>query len=118
MSHITVTYIPTRSRWEARFPWSLAAKDQVKSAGFRFDGTTKVWWTKDEGIAMSMASPEARQAQVERDSAALAASRATDANVKIPAPAGLAYLPFQRAGIAYASNKRAVLIGDEMGRLL
>lgn len=45
----------------------------------------------------------------------LAASRATDSNVEVPVPAGLAYLPYQRAGISYAMNRPHVLIGDEMG---
>lgn len=46
---------------------------------------------------------------------ALAASRATDADVEIPVPDGLAYLPFQKAGIAFAASRPATLVGDEMG---
>ena len=37
------------------------------------------------------------------------------ADVAVPAPAGLAYLPYQKAGIAYATGKPGVLIGDDMG---
>lgn len=47
--------------------------------------------------------------------AALAASRATDSDAVIPVPDGLAYLPYQKAGIAFAMERRHVLIGDEMG---
>lgn len=43
------------------------------------------------------------------------ASRATDAQIAIPAPEGLAYLPYQRAGIAFACQRPASLIADEMG---
>jgi SWI/SNF-related matrix-associated actin-dependent regulator 1 of chromatin subfamily A len=43
------------------------------------------------------------------------ASRATDADVDLPCPEGLAYMPFQKAGIAYALGRPTVLIGDEMG---
>jgi SWI/SNF-related matrix-associated actin-dependent regulator 1 of chromatin subfamily A len=43
------------------------------------------------------------------------ASRATDADVDLPCPEGLAYMPFQKAGISYALGRPAVLIGDEMG---
>lgn len=43
------------------------------------------------------------------------ASRATDAEVDLVAPNGLEYLPFQRAGIAYAMARPGVLFGDEMG---
>lgn len=46
---------------------------------------------------------------------ALAASRATDADVQVPLPDGLALLPYQRAGIAFALKREAVLFGDEMG---
>jgi len=35
--------------------------------------------------------------------------------VDIPAPEGLAYLPFQKAGIVYASNREVTIVGDEMG---
>lgn len=47
--------------------------------------------------------------------AALEASRATDSDRVIPVPDGLAYLPYQRAGIAYAMDRQHALIGDEMG---
>ena len=42
-------------------------------------------------------------------------SRATDADIDIPCPKGLAYLPFQKAGIAYAQKRKSTLIADEMG---
>lgn len=44
-----------------------------------------------------------------------AMSRAVDAQVNIPVPDGLAYLGYQRAGIAFAYGKQATLFGDEMG---
>jgi SWI/SNF-related matrix-associated actin-dependent regulator 1 of chromatin subfamily A len=47
--------------------------------------------------------------------ASVAASRATDAAIDVPAPEGREYLPFQRAGIAYAAARPATLIADEMG---
>jgi len=54
--------------------------------------------------------------------ASLEASRATDAAIDIPVPnrigrngKPLAYLPFQKAGIAYANTRQHCLIGDEMG---
>lgn len=43
------------------------------------------------------------------------ASRATDADVELACPDGLSYLPYQRAGIAYAIGRKGVLFGDEMG---
>jgi SWI/SNF-related matrix-associated actin-dependent regulator 1 of chromatin subfamily A len=46
----------------------------------------------------------------------IADSKATDAYIDIPAPRGLTYLPFQKAGIAFANSRNGrVLIADEMG---
>lgn len=89
--------------------WNLwrAAKDSLKRAGIscgQYKGVWQVcWWTL----------PEAKVTQA-RDKA-LEASRATDADVSIPVPDGLAYLPFQKAGIAYALERPGTYIGDEMG---
>ena len=49
------------------------------------------------------------------DVASIEASQAVSSDMDIPVPAGLEYLPYQRAGIAYAANRPATLIGDEMG---
>src|SRR5574343_34955 len=46
---------------------------------------------------------------------AVAESQATDSILEIPAPAGLEYMPFQKAGIAYASRRMNTLLGDEPG---
>jgi SWI/SNF-related matrix-associated actin-dependent regulator 1 of chromatin subfamily A len=43
------------------------------------------------------------------------ASRRTSADIDLPVPDGLAYLPYQRAGIAFALDRPGVLIADEMG---
>ena len=43
------------------------------------------------------------------------ASRAIDSDIEIPAPAGLEFYPFQKAGIEYASKRAMTLIGDEPG---
>jgi SWI/SNF-related matrix-associated actin-dependent regulator 1 of chromatin subfamily A len=45
----------------------------------------------------------------------LKASKAKDAKLDVPAPEGLAYLPFQRAAIAYALTRDSTLLADEMG---
>ena len=42
-------------------------------------------------------------------------SHAKESDAVIPCPPGLAYLPFQRAGIAYASQRKTALVADEMG---
>jgi hypothetical protein len=113
-----------------RFSAPCAERFAVKAAGFRYNGDG-AWYGTGDAAAKLAAQPgvavteEAR----ERLGAALAAaaeraevearnreaSRAATADVDIPAPAGLAYLPYQRAGIAFAAAKPGVLIGDEMG---
>lgn len=43
------------------------------------------------------------------------ASKALDADIDIPAPKDLQYLPYQRAGIAYATKNNGILLADEPG---
>ena len=91
---------PTPEFWEV---WR-SHKDDLKALGYRVSKYQGKWqvshWT----------TPDA--AEVE---ATVEASRATDATIDIPSPDGLEYLPFQRAGIAYALGRDATLIADEMG---
>jgi SWI/SNF-related matrix-associated actin-dependent regulator 1 of chromatin subfamily A len=42
-------------------------------------------------------------------------SHAVAAAISIPAPEGLEYLGYQKAGIAFALERKGTLIGDEMG---
>ena len=92
-----------------------------KAAGFRWDKERKHWYTIDVAVAGKLAQYAAPEVAVELHAAhaarvaALDASRASDADVDAPAPEGCEYLPFQRAGIAYALARSATLIGDEMG---
>lgn len=104
----------------------------VKECGFRFDRDNARWITRDPkvvaelvslpGVEVTQEAAEAvRQARTEaaeaaiRASVSVIASAATDADIDIPAPEGLSYLPYQRAGIAYALSRKGVLIADEMG---
>ncbi len=45
----------------------------------------------------------------------LQASRARDAEIDVPSPGGLDYLPYQRAAIAFGLDRPNVLCADEMG---
>lgn len=42
-------------------------------------------------------------------------SRAVSSNIEVPCPPGLEYLPYQKAGIAYALQRKDTLVGDEAG---
>ncbi len=96
---------------EYRAAWR-ANKEAMKAVGLSMGPVDRndpqgdweaIWWQPLNG-----------EVAKERD-AAVEASRATDAAVEIPAPDGLAYMPFQKAGIAFATGKSGVLLADEMG---
>lgn len=92
-----------------------------KEAGFNWNPKQKQWWTADPIKAHKLieyAEPETRKmilTKLQQYEDTLSASRALNADIKIPAPEGLEYLPFQKAGIAYALDRPNVLIADEMG---
>jgi len=107
----------------------------LKAAGFLWHGggcwktcvgckenvPLRVWWTAKVENASRLTDYAEGTTKNELEAASagrkatLAASRATDADIQIPAPDGLTYLPFQRAGIAYAMARESTLIADEMG---
>tara|TARA_R100001377_G_scaffold23737_1_gene12843 strand:- start:201 stop:2030 length:1830 start_codon:yes stop_codon:yes gene_type:complete len=67
------------------------------------------------GYAVSKINDDWLVTQMIDDNHAIEQSVATNSDMVIPVPKGLAYLPFQRAGIAYASGRTNTLIADEMG---
>lgn len=100
---------------------SFEEREIPKAAGFRWDPAQKRWWTDQAEKASKLAkyADDSCRAQLEglaaKRAESLQASRATDAAIELPCPAGLAYLPYQRAGIAYGLSREAVLFGDEPG---
>lgn len=96
-------------------------KDIPKTAGMRWNPTKKRWETKSVEIALSLkkyATDDALKHLTEAEeivSERIKYSTAVDANISIPAPGGLKYFGYQKAGIAYAIGNQNVLIGDEMG---
>lgn len=80
-------------------------------------GLTKKWWTPfaekaallvDHADSFALRALQPHLDKVE-------ASKATDSDRELEAPEGLSYLPYQKAGIAYALNRKGTLIADEMG---
>ena len=118
----TLTHIPGPP---AKFIWQgdYHTKDLPKAAGFRWNPTAKHWHTPDPLKAarlLDYADPAAKallSAVESNQDSAIAESRAAApiAPVNVPAPAGLTYMPFQLAGIAYAVARPNTLIADEMG---
>lgn len=117
----TVSVYQQGARWIARASYDQRAIP--KSAGFRWDGLAKVWYTEDSSVAAKIATPEAAaelaQAAQEREAArerAIVASREERrAGLVLRAPEGLAYLPYQEVGIAEAITRTSILLADEMG---
>jgi len=113
----------------AKYPF--ADKHVPKEAGFWWHGggcrntciacknglPLKRWWTpKPEVAGKLIADADAlAKAALATHMKALEMSRAADADIEPPCPEGLAYLPYQNAGIAYAMHRKNVLIADEMG---
>lgn len=94
---------PTEDFWQL---WR-ASKSELKAEGYSLSKQDGKWEVCHWG-ALPKEVLEEREANREL-------SKATDAEVDVPSPEGLDYLPYQRAGIAFASDKVATLIGDEMG---
>ncbi len=98
-----------------------------KDARFRWDPAQKRWWTDKIEHAATLTQYAADgvraellahfNAQAAEKAENVAASRAAEATVDftVPAPDGLSYLPYQRAGIAFMLGKPHALLADDMG---
>lgn len=81
----------------------------------------RFWWTPDPAKAALLAAhadatcrEELHGVGAEREQKRQE-SMALDANVEIPAPPGLKYMPFQKAGIAAMHRRESVLLSDSPG---
>jgi len=116
-----ITVVDGPGRTEARFPYNPGLVQLVKQLGCRWDPAGKVWWTDKPAVATKLRElgggdleRKVEQLNSERVQA-VEASRAKDSDIEIPCRDGLAYLPYQRAGIAYGMEREGVLFGDDMG---
>ena len=116
--------------WSRDHPYWDDIKNAVKSIdGRKFDKSRKCWTVPHEPLAakgvlgaleyfagtVDREALDVLQALHTRGHESKTMSRATHADVQVPCPEGLSYMPFQLAGIAYAMAHENVLIGDEMG---
>lgn len=102
---------PTEAFWTV---WR-ANKEEAKKAGYLVTKEGTAWVVKHFELVDLEKHREAEQKAREAAIAAAQLSRATDADVALPVPEGLSYLGYQKAGIAFAMDRDAALIGDEMG---
>jgi SWI/SNF-related matrix-associated actin-dependent regulator of chromatin subfamily A-like protein 1 len=73
-------------------------------------GERVAWKQGEKRVAHAACTEEGKEI-----AAQVLASRAKDSRIILEAPEGKEYLPFQKAGIAYALGRSRVLIADEMG---
>lgn len=96
-------------------------KDIPKEAGMRWDSTARVWYSTKLEVAKKLIeyADEECKKQIEKIEneikQKIEESKATDIDIQIPAPQGLDYFGYQKAGISYASKRDVTLIADEMG---
>ncbi len=91
------------------------------AAGFVWNKLAQVWWTTDYVAAKRLIedADESAIAEIKKQEKEAEQSReasvAQDAEIDIPVPDGLNYLGYQKAGIAFALQRKGTLIADEMG---
>lgn len=102
-------------------------KDYVSQSGYRHNNDTcyacklqvpdKTFYTTsiDEAYSLAEFADDEVKEVFRKWQATIDQSRATDANIIIPAPKGLKPFNYQKAGIAWALERKGSLIGDEMG---
>lgn len=80
----------------------------AKDAGMRWDAAGRRWYSADVKVAKKLSryadaeTLAALEASEKKVAEKIQESAATDADIAIPAPEGLQYMPFQKAGIAFA----------------
>lgn len=105
-------------------------KDFPKDAGFNWNGPLKAWTTSSYVLVTNILEDlakhkypfttapafdyqkdiaEARLEEIKAEASKIAS------DFKVPAPAGLDYLPYQKAGIEFVAKHKNALICDEMG---
>jgi len=100
---------------------SYEDRNVPKNAGFEFDRILKRWQTPsiDKAILLlDFAVGDAKDALEQRqriEDNMVEASMALETDTEYWHPEGLAYLPFQRAGIEFMLNTKDCILADDMG---
>lgn len=106
-------------------PSLVSAVKQIP--GRRFNPEKKNWiapiesaievsqFISDNGFTANEATQEILKQHINKANTILEESKAVSAEIEIPKPEGLEYLPYQKAGIQFALNRSNTLFGDQMG---
>ena len=110
------------------FECTYDEKEVPKGQRFWWDKRRKYWWTDniDKAVKLVKYADDSVRSELEEYVAKIEAveemSRSTEIDIDIPAPEGLEYFGYQKAGIWFAHGedrpeqyRNAAIIGDEMG---
>lgn len=92
---------------------AISDKHHAKAAGFEWSIANQRWETGRHDAAAQLRHCFDEQAA--HLAARSEASRAVDAPITVPAPAGKSYLGYQRAGVSFLLANENALLADEMG---
>jgi SWI/SNF-related matrix-associated actin-dependent regulator 1 of chromatin subfamily A len=113
-------FIKDYDRYE--FHGSYDERHIPKRAGFSWDSSSKVWWTKSTYKASLLldhtddACLRRIKTEIKKQRASLLLSRSQGSSVSVSKkPEDLEYFPFQKVGIQYAASRPNTLIADQMG---
>ena len=102
-----------------RYEWVGSYEDRLlaKNAGFHWDGLNKVWYTYEESTAYKLREYMVNKEpnEIDLSDPDISASYAIESNFFPPVPEDLSYRNYQRAGIAYMSQRYSALLADPMG---
>jgi SWI/SNF-related matrix-associated actin-dependent regulator 1 of chromatin subfamily A len=110
-----------------KFPYApeivQAIKDRFSQSDRTWNPELKFWtvktslaqYVKDFGVEFGFDMPSEIEDLIEKANKTKQASKATNSNLVIPAPEGLDYLPYQKAGIEWCTTRDHALVADEMG---
>ncbi len=111
-----------------KFAYNPTLVSAVKNIpGRRFNPEEKNWTVpKESAIEISQfisdnkftaneLTQEVIKKHINKANSILEESKAVSAEIEIPRPDGLEYLPYQKAGIQFALNRNNTLFGDQMG---
>ena len=118
-----ISWHAKRERFEAELPFeALEMRRALKAQGWRWDPWPVARWhhAKSDGAQPFEAYCDAEAKEhlngnSFEHAAAELESQLASADIDLPCPEGLAYRPYQKAGIAYALSRPNVLFADEMG---
>jgi len=131
MSNIKIDF--SNKKYEISFDFDRSILAAVKAIpGRKFDWDSKSWSVPtNESLALKSFVDSVKEANhkvnfcdqaqaafdqtVQSQEKTIQQSLASDADIDIPAPEGLEYKPFQKAGVQYMLNHEHTLLADDMG---